>query len=122
MWDKIVTALIGLVITSVAGLIAFFLRRTIIRVDTNETDIATIKETYAKKSDLEKLENSSAAQFTRLEGRMNEGFDNIDQELKDFRGEMITKDDFYREIQSQRKQNERIYDILLELKGGKRNG
>lgn len=122
MWDKAVAALISLAMTSVAGIIAFFLRRTMARVDANEAEIGQIKETYARKADLEKLQSSNAAQYARLEGRMNVRFDKIDHELKGFRDGLITREDFFREIMDQRKRNERIYDILLEIKGEKKNG
>ncbi len=53
--------IIGLVLSAIAGVISFFLKRTIDRVDQNEKAIAAIRDGFAKRTELEKIEASSAS-------------------------------------------------------------
>lgn len=118
--DDVVSKVIGLVLSAVAGVIGFFLKRTINRVDLNERAIAEFRENFARRVELEKIEASSSAAITKMEARMNERLDGIDTELKAVRTQYITKDEFVQQIAKLSAQNDRIYDMLFDLarKGG----
>ncbi len=118
--DDVVSKVIGLVLSAVAGVIGFFLKRTINRVDLNERAIAEFRENFAGRVELEKIEASSSAAITKMEARMNERLDGIDTELKAVRTQYITKDEFVQQIAKLSAQNDRIYDMLFDLarKGG----
>jgi hypothetical protein len=107
--------IIGLVLSAIAGVISFFLKRTIDRVDQNEKAIAAIRDGFAKRT-----EASSASAMSKMEARMNERLDSIDSELKAVRTQYITKDEFVTQIAKLTAQNDRIYDMLFDLarKGG----
>ena len=112
--------IIGLVLSAIAGVISFFLKRTIDRVDQNEKAIAAIRDGFAKRTELEKIEAYSASAMSKMEARMNERLDSIDSELKAVRTQYITKDEFVTQIAKLTAQNDRIYDMLFDLarKGG----
>ena len=81
------------------GVIAFFLRRTILRGDDVEKDVKQLKECKASKEDVQKL-------YTSV-GKIKEDY--------------ITKEDFYREQAKTDRKLDRIIDILLDW-GKKENG
>ncbi len=75
--QEIAAAAVELLLTGGLGVISYFLKRTIDRIDRCESDIARIKEDY------------------------------------------ITKEDFFREQAKTDRKPDKIYDILLEIKGGR---
>lgn len=52
--SDVVSKIIGLVLSAIAGVISFFLKRTIDRVDQNEKAIAAIRDGFAKRTELER--------------------------------------------------------------------
>ena len=42
---------VGYIVTACVGVIGFFLKRTMTRLDATEKDVQTIKENYVKESD-----------------------------------------------------------------------
>lgn len=106
-YAEIITALLMLAITIVVGIIGFFLRRTIGEVDKNTSDIEEIKNNYVKKEEL----NAFREDLRRLS-------ENVD----DIKDNYIKKDDFVRAMADTNSRLQKIYDFLLDINGGRRNG
>ncbi|ADU27119.1 hypothetical protein [Ethanoligenens harbinense] len=88
------------------GVVGFFLRRTIAQVDRHEADLSEIKDRFVTKEEWGGLQDELRAEMCRLSG----GIDSLKENT-------IRKDDFVREIADLNRRQDRIYDILLELKG-----
>lgn len=107
--------ILGIVYTAVSGIIVYFLKQTMDRLKDCETENKTIRQEYARKDDLEKLERNSDDAIVSLEKRINVRFDKVDTQVKSIVESYITKSDFVTETAKLYRQNERIYDIILQL-------
>lgn len=105
-----ITLAIGVVI----GIIGFFLKRVFSRVDEHDRQIADIKENYAKKDDLDAVQESSDQKYCKLQERMEERFDRIESELKEVNRTYVTGDTFVREVHNLDNKLQRIYDLLIQ--------
>lgn len=110
-----VLTIIGIVFSGVSGIIVYFLKQTMDRLGQCEKENKTIRQEYARKDELEKLERNSGDKFTTLEKRMNERFDKVDAQVTGIVQNYITKEDFVVRMAELGRQNERIYDQLLAM-------
>jgi cell division protein FtsB len=109
--SHLILGLIGIAATIITGALGFFLRRTIGEVDTAKNDIKEIKEKYATKEELDVFRGDLKDEIKKL----SDGIDNI-------KDNYIKKDDFVRAIADTNNRVEKIYNFLLDMNGGKRNG
>lgn len=109
--NQIVYGIMMLIVTTLLGVIAYFVKRTVSQVDSHEAQISEIKDKYATKEEIDCLQDNLRDDVRKLS-------DGIES-LKD---NYIRKDDFVRSIADINRKQERIYDILLEMKGEKANG
>lgn len=104
--NTIVTSIIGLAI----GIITFFLKRTIADLDNK-----------ASKADIHKLWEVANCHATHSDlAKVKEDVDEIHRDIKTFKTDYITKEDFFREQAKTDRKLDRIMDILLEMKGENR--
>ncbi|MFT8888635.1 hypothetical protein [Ethanoligenens sp.] len=101
-----INAIAPLALSVTVGIIGFFLKRTIALVDKHESDIGNMKERFVTKDEWDSLQGDLRDEVRKLSGGI--------ELLKD---NYIRKDDFVREIADLNRRQDRIYDILLELKG-----
>lgn len=101
-----INAVSPLALSATIGVIGFFLKRTIDLVDRHGAEIDSIKEHFITKDEWDSLQSSLRNEMRKLTG----GIDAL-------RDNSIRKDDFVREIADLNRRQDRIYDILLELKG-----
>jgi hypothetical protein len=93
--------IVNYVIALGIAIVGFFLKRSYNQMDKQEARISELEEAKASKEDFEKLGNDIAC----------------------IKKDYITKEDFFREQAKTDRKLDRIYDILLEIKGGnKQNG
>lgn len=102
--------LIGGAASMAIGLIGFFLKRTMSRVDCHETDITNIKLTYVTRNDLEKMEGELKSNIRQLNDSMSE-----------IKERVLYRDDFYRTIVDVNRNIEKLQDLFIEEKRGGRN-
>lgn len=99
-------------ITSLAGLamtaIAYFLKRTISKVDDHDKNIQVIKQTYVTKDEFKDLRTEIKAELCKILGDMD-----------DIKKSSLTKTDFYRAQGDTNDSIKRIYDLLLKGRGEK---
>lgn len=103
--------LIGGAASLAIGVIAFFLKRTMSRVDKHDEDIGHIKLTYVTKSDHKELRNELRDEIEKL----TDG-------IGDIRTNYLTTRDFYRNMSETKAQLDKIYQILLSERGGGAGG
>lgn len=101
-----INAIPPLALSVTVGIIGFFLKRTINLVDKHEADISTMKEHFLTRDEWDSLQYGLRDEMRKLSGGI--------EALKE---NYIRKDDFVREIADLNRRQDRIYDILLELKG-----
>lgn len=106
--NTLINALPNVVLTVMLGIIGYFLKRTINLVDKHENEISDIKDKYVTKEEIGCLQSDLKSEI----GKLAAGIDS----LKD---NYIRKDDFVREIADLNRRQDRVYDILLEMKGEK---
>lgn len=112
------------ILTTVAGLaigtIIYFLKRTMSKVDSHDSDITGIKLTYVTKTELGELKEDVAASTGKIQ-----------KDVAGIKDKYLTKDDFYRTQAATDKKLDRMqaitdqkldkmYELLLQLsrKGG----
>lgn len=92
------------------SVIAFFLKRTMSRVDSHDTDINLIKQTYVTKDEFKELR-------TEIKADLDKVTESVDK-LKDT---TLSRQDFYRAQAETNDNIKRIYDMLLKSRGGASN-
>lgn len=97
---------VGYIVTACVGVIGFFLKRTMTRLDATEKDVQTIKENYVKESD----HKDSLY-------KIDEDIKDVKKDIKTMNANFLTKEDFFREQRKTEQQLERILDILLKSEG-----
>lgn len=108
---QLITSLAVLAVTIIVGIIGYFLKRTISAVDSCATEIKDMKKEYATKEELDSFRTDIRDEIRKIS-------DNID----DIKDNYIRKDDFVRSMSDTNTRLERIYNFLLDMNGGKRNG
>jgi uncharacterized membrane protein YhiD involved in acid resistance len=103
----VAAAVFGIAIT----IIGFFLKRIINRADQHEKDISEIKRTYVTKDEMKEIKDELRGENKKLSADISEIKENY-----------LTKDDYYRRQVETDRRLDRIYDLLLELKGDSKNG
>ena len=96
MNTDVFTNIVQLALTCGIGVVAFFLKRTISELDECKRNITEIKSRYALSSELEDCK----------------------KDIAKIKEDYITKEDFFREQTENRRELDKIMDILLEIKGG----
>lgn len=97
---EIITAIVIPGVLLLMSIIAFFLKRTMSSVDKHGADIAEMEKDKASREELTAVRT----------------------DISSIKENYITKEDFFREQGNTDRKLDRIYDILLEMKGGKGNG
>lgn len=114
--------LIGGAASLAIGLITFFLKRTMSRVETrvdqHETDINHIKLTYVTKKDLEKVEGA----LEKMEGELKDNIGKLNDSVSEIKEKVLYKDDFYRHVGDINHNIDRLQSYLIEKLGGNSNG
>ncbi len=100
-----------LALSVTVGVIGFFLKRTVGMVDRHEEDISRMKDEFVTKTECNALQDGLRTDMRKLSA----GIDAL-------RENGIRRDDFVREIADLNRRQDRVYDILLELKGENRIG
>lgn len=108
---QLVTSLAVLAVTIITGIIGFFLKRTITAVDDCASEIKNMKRDYATKEELDTFRSDFKDEIRKISS-------NID----DIKDNYIRKDDFVRSMSDTNTRLERIYNFLLDMNGGHRNG
>ena len=97
---------VGYIVAGAVGVIGFFLKRTMTRLDTTEKDVQTIKENYVKEND-----HKESLQ------KIDEDIKEVKKDIRIINDKFLTKDDFFREQRKTEKQLEKIMSILLKSEG-----
>ena len=108
---SLITSLAVLAVTIITGIIGFFLKRTISAVDSCASEIKEIKKEYATKTELNDFRDDIRDEIRKISS-------NID----DIKDNYIKKEDFVRSMSDTNTRLERIYNFLLDINGGRRNG
>lgn len=99
MW-YILTTVTGLAI----GTIVYFLKRTMGKVDSHDSDITGIKLTYVTKNELADLKEDVAASTEKLA-----------KDVSGIKDKYLTKEDFYRTQAKTEQKLDKMYDLLLKI-------
>ncbi len=114
MTPAIIVTIVIFILGIIFGIIGFFLKRTISRVDAQDEAIQEIRQTYAKREELCRVEDASEQAYAKLEQRIEERFDRTDSEIKGIKAEYLVREDFFREIAKLGGQLQKVYDLLIE--------
>lgn len=124
--------LIGGAATLAIGLIGFFLKRTMSRVDRHEEDIGHIKQTSATQEDLAKHEKDinhikltyvTKSDLEKMEGKLETDIRRLNVSVSEIKDKVLFKTDFYRSMNDLTRSVEKLHDMYVEDKrGGKADG
>lgn len=113
--------IIQLAVSAVIAIIAYFLKRTIGDVDECKLDIDAIKDKYATKADIEKIETTIKEDSEKFQGDVSRKLDTIQNDLKEVQINYIPKEDFFKEMANFDKKIDRLTDLILDnMKGEKK--
>lgn len=93
--------------TLAIGIIGFFLKRTMSKVDEHDKDINRIKQTYVTKDE-----------FKELRAEIKAELDKISIDVADMKEKSLSKQDFYRAQGDMNDTIKRMYDMLIKMNGG----
>lgn len=123
--------IITLAVATVAGIIGYFLKQTMSRVDTHEKDINVIKQTYATKNEVDghdkdintiKQSYVTKNEMSALRGELKDDIKRLTEDVGDIKENFLAKGDFYRVQANTDKKLDKMYDLLLRMSGGNGNG
>lgn len=93
------------------AIIAYFLKRTMNRTDTHDTDIHEIKRTYVTKDELKEFKSELRDETRKLA-----------EDVTEIKEHYIRKDDFLRITSEIKDEVRQIRNLLIQERGGKGNG
>ena len=99
--QAVIISVICLVITTLVGIIAYFLKRTMAKVDANEKDIKEVKATYEPA----KTHDKDIKAF-------NEKLETIEKDVKGFKDTYLEKEEFIRSMAEINRKFDRMDDKL----------
>lgn len=100
--------LMGILVAAATGVVGYFLKRTMDKVDGHDKDINQIKQTYVTKDEFKDQ---------RLEFRTE--LAKISDTVDDIKENGLSKTDFYRSQADTNESIKRIYDLLIKYNGGR---
>ena len=95
--------------TVAIGVISYFLKRTMSRQDRHEEDINHIKLTYVTRDQLKEFKEET-----------NNGIGKLQKDIEEIKDNTLTKADFYRIQTKTEEKIDKIYDLLVQNGGIKR--
>lgn len=123
--DKIVT----LVISSISGIISYFLKSTMNRTAKIEESLSDIKENYVSKKEYEKDQEKQDDEIMKIRenytpiSKHEKDYDEVRKDIKEMKDAMLRKDDFIREIskldQRFESHQEKTNELIMKYLGGR---
>lgn len=108
---QLITSLAVLALTVIVSIIGYFLKHTFSAVDDCASEIKNMKRDYATKEELD-----------TFRGDIKDEIRKISSNIDDIKDNYIKKEDFVRSMSDTNTRLERIYNFLLDMNGGHRNG
>lgn len=99
--QAVIISVIGLIFTTLVGIIGYFLKQTMARVDANEKDVAEIKENYEPTKNHDKDIKA-----------FNEKLETIEKDVKGFKDTYLEKEEFIRSMAEINRKFDRMDDKL----------
>ncbi len=97
--------------TIVVGVISYFLKRTISKQDKHEEQINFIKQTYVTQEQLKEFKEETNGFLNKLQ-----------KDVEDIKENSLKKSDFLRQQAVTDQKLDKMYDLILEIRGGKHGG
>lgn len=101
--DIDLSAIINLAAGLCVSVIAYFLKRTMAKLDDTCKEVHQIQLTYVTKSEMKELQTDLKTDTTRLE-----------EDVREIKEKCLTKDDFYRCQMATDKKIDQIYQRLMK--------
>lgn len=111
----ILTAVIGVLF----GTCAYFLKQT---MDTVKAHTKQIEDANKNMSDNFAKKDEVKSDIDKLEVGMKEKTDALSKDVVSIKDKYLTKEDFYRSQADTNQKLDKIYDLILEMKGGSPHG
>ena len=94
--------------TIVVGVISYFLKRTMSKQDENERDIKHIQLTYVTKEEFKDYKDETSGGISKLQ-----------KDVESIKDNTLTKADFYRLQSATDKKLDKLYELMIEIRGDK---
>lgn len=125
----IVVTIVGIV----SGIIGYFLKKTMDKVDTHDKDINVIKQTYVSKDEMTTVKAELEGDTKAVKTELSQDIVQLTADVADIKENFLKQQDFYRvQAASDKKLDrmqeatesklDRLNDLLMKLIGGKDNG
>lgn len=127
-WYVIVT-IVGIV----SGIIGYFLKKTMDKVDTHDKDINVIKQTYVSKDEMTTVKAELEGDTKAVKTELSQDIVQLTADVADIKENFLKQQDFYRSQaatdkkldrmqESTESKLDRINNLIMKYMGGKGNG
>lgn len=127
-WYIIVT-IVGIV----SGIIGYFLKKTMDKVDTHDKDINVIKQTYVSKDEMTTVKAELEGDTKAVKTELSQDIVQLTADVADIKENFLKQQDFYRSQaatdkkldrmqESTEGKLDRINNLIMKYMGGKGNG
>ncbi|MDO4720719.1 MAG: hypothetical protein Q4A78_12050 [Peptostreptococcaceae bacterium] len=96
------------------GIIGYFLKRTMNRVDGYEERIACIERNYCTIEQVEEMKKEIRHDSEKFQDTVLRSLDSLREEIKDVQLKYVSKEDFFKETTKMTSSLDKIYDLILE--------
>lgn len=116
MEAEIISKLLWLIVGTVLGLLTYFLKKTDMRVDSNSSSIAQIKQEYVTKEELKEVERDLQSSMKEQNKNVMTKLEKIEEKIGLINCENVSKSDFVSALSRIDSKIERLTDLFLERK------
>lgn len=96
------------------GIISFFLKRTMVKVDEYDDRIGSIEKNYCTVEQVEEMKREIKKDSEKFQDAVIKSLDTLKEEIKDVRLKYVSKEDFFRETAKMNSSLDKIHDLMLE--------
>ena len=126
---KVLDNIVTLVISSISGIISYFLKSTMNRTAKIEESLSDIKENYVSKKEYERDQEKQDEEIMKIRenytpiSKHEKDYDEVRKDIKEMKDAMLRKDDFIREIskldQRFETNQEKTNELIMRYLGGR---
>lgn len=110
------------IIATASGIIGYFLKQTMTKVESHDKDINVIKQTYVTDDQMKAVKAELEADTKIVKEELSDDIRQITLDVADIKENFLKQQDFYRVQANTDKKLDKMYDLLLKLSGGVGNG
>lgn len=110
--------IVTFVIITASGIISYFLKKTMDKVDTHDKDINVIKQTYVTDERMKEMKFELENDIKSVKEELDSDIKQLTFDVSEIKENFLKSQDFYRVQANTDKKLDKMYDLLLKMSGG----